>query len=70
MVLGLEVFLVVFWLISFAMLGDYSRNFVIVSLDYYIPYWYAKRSLDARSAPGLVPWDTSAAAAGVGGLEL
>lgn len=62
-VLGIDIFLTVMWLISFAIMGAMSSSFYIVrSTTYY--------SFFKRSEPGYIPWETGAAAAGLGGLEL
>lgn len=67
-VLALEIFMVIFWLISFAVLASHSANLIFIS-SYDDYYYYYKRDLAARSVPGFTPWDTGAAAAGVGGLQ-
>ena len=66
-VLALDIFLVIFWLISFALLGAMSESFQFVG--YYYNFFY-KRDLMKRAEPGYVPWQTGAAAAGLGGIEL
>jgi hypothetical protein len=66
-VLALDIFLIIFWLISFALLGSVSSSFIIVSYSY---SYFFKRDLTKRAEPGYIPWETGAAAAGLGGVEL
>ncbi|KAI9674522.1 MAG: hypothetical protein M1817_001860 [Caeruleum heppii] len=66
--LALEIFMVIMWLVAFAVLASQSADMVFLSsYDFY--YYYKKRDLAARSLPGYRPWDTGAAGAGLGGLE-
>jgi len=58
--LATEIFLTVFWLISFAILGAYSADLQAGGLDYG-GFLY--------NITGYIPWQTGAAAAGLGGLE-
>ena len=62
--LAMEIFLTVMWLVSFAVLAAYSASFILVSTWNFDPFF------KKRSAPGYIPWETGAAASGLGGLEL
>ncbi|KAI9819022.1 MAG: hypothetical protein M1832_004064 [Thelocarpon impressellum] len=62
--LAVEIFLTLMWLVSFAVLANYTASFYIISSS---TYYYG--SFFKRSEPGYIPWETGAAAAGLGGLE-
>ena len=66
-VLGLDIFLTIMWLVSFAVMASMSNNFILI---FYTNYYYYKRDVVKRSASGYIPWETGAAAAGLGALEL
>jgi hypothetical protein len=79
-ILGLDIFAVVFWIISFSIMAsevaanwnfddDYYVNYGCV---YYYGYCLKKRSLDERHtlAAAYTYRNSMAAAAGLGGLEL
>ncbi|KAI1433859.1 hypothetical protein GGR50DRAFT_695709 [Xylaria sp. CBS 124048] len=63
-ILGLDIFLVIFWLISFALLAAQSDSIIALSNSGYYYYYYGSDS-DAVSIYGAI----CAAAAGLGGVE-
>ncbi|CAJ2500724.1 Uu.00g035770.m01.CDS01 [Anthostomella pinea] len=67
-ILGLDVFLVIFWLISFAILAaQVAAGFFYSTSDYYDDYYgYYKRSADTDTTTYAA---CMAAAAGLGGVE-
>lgn len=76
-ILGLDIFAIVFWLISFALLASEVAAFLwgygyssSTSTCYY-GYCYKKRDIAARATTDLYTYRNSlAAASGLGGLEL
>jgi len=76
-ILGLDIFAIVFWIISFSLLGSEAAAFQIFNYSDSCIYSYAgvcyyKRNLDKRT-PGTNPYtyrNSMAAASGLGGLEL
>jgi small-conductance mechanosensitive channel len=64
--LGLEIFTLIMWLVSFAILASYTASFQLYL--YGFSYYY-KRSLLTYSQLETA-WQTGAAASGIGGLEL
>ncbi|KAI9750600.1 MAG: hypothetical protein M4579_006396 [Chaenotheca gracillima] len=69
--LALEIFLVIFWIISFGILASYSATFFFYDTSSYYCFdcYKGKRDLGKRSEPGSTAWQTGAAAAGMGGIE-
>ncbi|KAI9866025.1 MAG: hypothetical protein M1813_001992 [Trichoglossum hirsutum] len=63
--LGLEIFTLIMWLVSFAILASYTASFQLYL--YGFSYYY-KRSLLTYSQLETA-WQTGAAASGIGGLE-
>jgi hypothetical protein len=75
-ILGLDIFAIVFWIISFSLLASEVAAYKIVTYTDYCAYYYygycvKKRSLEERATDGVYTYRNSmAAAAGLGGLEL
>jgi hypothetical protein len=78
-ILGLDIFAVIFWLISFALLASETAGWSIVTYyyddcDYYYGYCVKKRDIAAlskRATTNLYTYRNSmAACSGFGGLEL
>ncbi len=78
-ILGLDIFAIVFWIISFSLLASEVAAYTIVTyntsddcLYSYAGVCYYKRSLDKRVATTNVYTyrNSMAAASGLGGLEL
>ncbi|KAI9840670.1 MAG: hypothetical protein M1837_001394 [Sclerophora amabilis] len=74
-VLALEIFLIIMWLVSFALLASRSANFYFStgsSWDYCYSCWWKRDlgpdALEKRAAPSSTPWVCGAAASGLGGL--
>jgi hypothetical protein len=73
-ILGLDIFNIVFWIISMSLLASEIAAFSWVVDDtctYYYGYCLKKRDLSARSTTTLYTYRNAlAAASGLGGLEL
>jgi hypothetical protein len=76
-ILGLDIFAIVFWIISFSLLGSEVAAYQIVNYSSddciysYAGVCYYKRSLAARSTTNVYTYrNAMAAASGLGGLEL
>jgi hypothetical protein len=73
-ILGLDIFAIVFWLISFALLASEVAAYQIVTVSdtCYLGYCYKKRDVAlAKRTTNLYTYrDAMAAASGLGGLEL
>lgn len=72
--LALEMVIIIFWLASFSIMADYSAGWGYGTFDYVYGYNYYGWKRDAvivkRSDKYYAAWQSGAAAAGLGGLEL
>jgi len=69
-ILGLDIFAIVFWLISFALLASEVAAYQIITDTCFLGYCYKKRDVALAKRSLYTYRNAMAAASGLGGLEL